>query len=163
MNTLLLIIATIFAGLMAGLFYAWSISVTPGIAQVNDNQYLSAFQAMNRAILNPAFLLPFMGQVILLILLSYLSYKSSSAAQFWYILSAMLLYCFGCMAVTIFGNIPLNNSLEILQLEKMSAQQWADFRLGFEQQWNRFNWIRTISTLFSFICLILACVDTLKK
>ena len=163
MQTILLTIATVFAGLMAGLFYAWSISVTPGIAQVNDQNYLQAFQSMNRAILNPAFFTAFMGQAVLLPLLSYLFYQSPIEGQFRYILGATLLYWVGCMAITMFGNVPLNETLEALQIDRLSPEQSSIFRKGFEQKWNRLNWIRTISTLLSLILLIVACLRNLIK
>ena len=163
MNTILLTIATVFAGLMAGLFYTWSISVTNGLAQVNDHNYLNAFQAMNRAILNPAFFIAFFGQAILLPILTHQYYHASSPSTFRLVLIAMLLYWLGCMAVTMFGNVPLNNTLEVLQVELMTPHKRLDFRLGFEQKWNRLNWIRTISTLFSLICLIIACVQHASK
>jgi uncharacterized membrane protein len=148
---------------MAGLFYSWSISVTPGLAKINDENYLTTFQSMNRAILNPAFLIIFMGLVILLILLSYLSYNSTEPAQFWYILSAAVLYITGVMAVTIFGNVPMNNTLELLQIESMNLEQMASFRLGFESKWNKLNMIRTICSSLSFILLILACLQNISK
>ena len=59
MNTNILLVATLGSGLMAGLFYAWSISVTPGLAKIEDEHYLQAFQKMNRAIINPLFIIPF--------------------------------------------------------------------------------------------------------
>ena len=159
MNTILLIITTLFSGLIAGLFYAWSISVTPGLARVGDTHYLHAFQSMNRAILNPAFFVAFMGLVILLPLLAYFYFKSPISAPFWYILSAMLLYLIGVILVTFLGNIPLNNNLEALFIESMTPAQMDVFRLEFEHQWNRFNYIRTLSSTLSFILLILACLQ----
>lgn len=63
-NTIILVVTTLSSGLMAGLFYTWSISVTPGLAKVGTENYLQAFQSMNRAILNPAFFIFFMGLVI---------------------------------------------------------------------------------------------------
>lgn len=163
MQTILLIIATVFAGLMAGLFYAWSISVTPGIAQVNDHNYLNAFQAMNRAILNPAFFIAFFGQAIVLPILTHQFYHASSPILFRLVLAATLLYWLGCMAVTMFGNVPLNNTLEVLQVELMIPQKRLDFRLDFEQKWNQLNWIRTICTLISLVCLIIVCIQHSSK
>ncbi len=163
MDTVILILSTLFSGLMAGLFYSWSISVTPGLAEVGDENYLKAFQSMNRAILNPAFLIVFMGLVILLILLSYLYYNSTEPAQFWYILSASILYISGVMAVTILGNVPMNNTLEILQIESMNPEQMASFRLGFESKWNKLNMIRTICSSLSFVLLILASLQNTVK
>ncbi len=114
---------------------------------------------MNRAILNPAFFIAFMGLAILLPLLSYLYFKSSITPQSGYILSATALYLGGCLLVTIFGNVPMNNTLEVLQIESMTTDQMASFRLGFERKWNQFNMIRTVSSLFSFLLLILACIQ----
>lgn len=157
MNTTILIITTLFSGLMAGLFYAWSISVTPGLAKINDVSYLQAFQAMNRAIINPSFYVVFFGLVILLPVQSYLSFQTSISNQFWYVIFATILYFVGIMGVTIFGNVPLNNALEALQIESMTPEQMDEFRKGFESKWNRFNLIRTISSTLTFLLLLIAC------
>ncbi len=156
---IILILTTLFSGLMAGLFYSWSVSVTPGLAKVGDENYLKAFQSMNRAIINPVFLIVFMGQVILLLLLSYLYFESPMPIQSWYIIIAAILYITGVMTVTIFGNIPMNNSLEALHVDSMSHEQMASFRQGFENKWNNLNMIRTICSLLSSLFLIMACLQ----
>ncbi len=163
MNTIILILTTLSAGLMAGLFFAWSISVTPGLAKVGNENYLQAFQSMNRAILNPAFFIFFMGLIILLPLLSYLSYRSQVTGQFGYVLAATILYLTGVIAVTFFGNVPLNNTLEVLQIESMQPQQMSDFRLGFEKKWNQLNMIRTICSSLVLVSLIMACLQHAGK
>jgi uncharacterized membrane protein len=61
MNTIILLLSTLSVGLMAGLFYAWSISLTPGLKKVSDTIYLQAFKSMNRAIINPVFLIIFIS------------------------------------------------------------------------------------------------------
>lgn len=162
MNTTILMITTIFSGLMAGLFYAWSISVTPGLAKINDVSYLQAFQSMNRAIINPSFFVVFFGLAVLLPVLSYLTFQTSISNQFWYVISATVLYFVGIMGVTIFGNVPLNNALEALQIESMTPEQMNEFRKGFESKWNRLNLIRTISSLLTFLLLVIACVREFK-
>lgn len=144
---------------MAGLFYAWSISVTPGIGKINDESYLRAFQSMNRAIINPLFIIVFMGLVVLLIYTAYLYYGTSHTTRFWLTLSAAVLYIGGVMIVTFAGNIPLNNSLEALKIDTMSADQMAAFRSGLEGKWNTLNTIRTVSSSVSFLLLILACLQ----
>lgn len=163
MKTILLILSTLSLGLMAGLFYAWSISVTPGLKKISDPNYLSAFQSMNRAILNPAFFIFFMGLVILLPLLTYMNYDTPVTVEFWLILSATILYMTGVMAVTVIGNVPLNNTLEALVIESMSAEQMASFRLGFENKWNTLNMIRTLCSSLSFLLLIMACLRHAEK
>lgn len=162
MNTIILIITTVFSGLMAGLFYAWSISVTPGLAKINDGSYLLAFQSMNRAIISPLFAVVFFGLVILLPVLSYLSFQTSISNQFWYIIFATILYFIGIIGVTIGGNVPLNNALEALQIESMTLEQMEEFRKGFENKWNRLNHIRTISSFLTFLMLVIACAREFK-
>lgn len=157
MNNIFLIITTLASGLIAGLFYAWSISVTPGLAKVGDENFLHAFQAMNRAIINPLFLICFMGLAILLPLLSYLSYNS---IDFVYVLAASILYLVGVMAVTFLGNIPLNDKLESLKIDSMTDEQMSTFRKNFENRWNSLNNVRTISSSLSFIFMIVACFQS---
>lgn len=159
MNTIILIATTLSAGLIAGLFYSWSISVTPGLAKIKDDSYLLAFQSMNRAILSPVFFIFFMGLVILLPLLCYLNFQSPADTQFWFIITAALLYIFGVMAVTLFGNVPMNNRLEVLKIGSMNQEQMLSFRMGFESKWNNLNTIRTICSSLSFLFLILACTQ----
>lgn len=163
MNTILLILTTLFSGLMAGLFYSWSVSVTPGLAKVGDENYLKAFQAMNRAIINHVFLIIFMGLVIMLLVLTYLYHNSPVPVQYWFIISATVIYLLGVMAVTILGNIPMNNTMEVLHIEAMNFEQMASFRLGFESKWNKLNTIRTICSSLSFTFLILACLQNTSK
>lgn len=155
-ETIILILATLASGLIAGLFYAWTISVTPGLKRIGDEHYLRAFQAMNRAILNPVFFIFFFGLVILLPLLCYLNFSSPLSGRFWIITAATIIYMAGIMAVTIFGNVPMNNSLEVLHIESMNARDMSLFRDNFENTWNRLNMIRTISSAISFLLLILA-------
>jgi uncharacterized membrane protein len=159
MNTTVLITSVLFSGLMAGLFYAWSISVTTGLANINDTNYLKVFQSMNRAILNPVFFIVFMGLPLSLLLLSYLYYSSEISIQFIFIISATVIYITGVLGVTIFGNIPLNNALEALNIESMNHEQMTSFRFGFESKWNKFNVIRTVCSSLSFFLLIMTCLQ----
>src|SRR5690554_4204472 len=155
----MLVITTLFAGLVAGLFFAWSVSVTPGLARLNDRGYLQAFQEMNRAIQNPIFLLVFMGLAILLPLLCFQVYSPGRNMRFWYVLGASLFYLLGVIAVTFMGNIPLNNKLDALNLDSMTTEQMASFRHGFEGKWNRLNVIRVICSSLSLLLLVMACLQ----
>ena len=147
---------------MSGFFYDCSISVTLGLAKINDVSYLQAFHSMNRAILNPLFFVVFFGLVILMLVLSYLSFQTSINNQFWYVILATILYFVGVMGVTIIGNVPLNNALEALQIESMTPEQMDEFRKGFESKWNRLNIIRTISSTLAFLLLAIACAREFK-
>ncbi len=156
-QTIILILATLSTGIMAGLFFTWSNTVTTGIGRLNDLEYLRAFQSMNRTILNPAFFLAFFGPALLLPLSSYMHFKSLPNYLLWMLLAASLLYLIGVIVVTIAGNIPLNNVLEGSALDGFSLEDARLLRDKFEDRWNSLNWIRTYCSLGAFLLLIVVC------
>ncbi len=129
-KNLVLYIAAILTGLSAGLFYAWAVSVIPGTKRVADPVYLETMQQINRAILNPAFYLIFFGSMIGLIVSSILHYQTSSV-QCWLIIISTLLNL-GAFIVTTAGNVPLNNSLDVINLNEQSLEKMAQFRMLYE-------------------------------
>lgn len=154
-----LLITAITSALMAGLFFSWSFSVTPGLARISTPEYLVAFQAMNRAILNPAFLLCFMGTVFLLPLSAYLQYTQPVNPRFWFLLAASAFYIIGVFGVTMAGNVPLNEMLDGFQIKGASLSAMEEMRDKFESLWNKFNMIRTFCAMATAIFVILACMN----
>jgi uncharacterized membrane protein len=67
-QSLLLALATITTALMAGLFYAFSVSINLAFGHLPDTQYLLAMQEINKAIVNPVFLFSFLGSPLFLVL-----------------------------------------------------------------------------------------------
>ena len=128
---MILILTGNVTALMAGLFFAWSWSVTLGLRRLSDKEYLSAMQAMNRAILNPVFFVCFFGAALLLPLNAYLEFGRSTSNRFWYLFAATCFYLIGVMGVTVFGNIPLNNALEAFDLKTASTEEMAKSRSNF--------------------------------
>jgi len=158
MKTIILILTAIATSLMAGLFYAWSYSVTLGLARLSDIGYISAMQALNRAILNPLFFICFFGAAILLPFSTYLYYTPAMQTQFWLLLAAVACYIIGVMGVTIFGNVPLNESLDTFNVSSASIQEISAKRIQFEDPWNNLNNIRTLSSVLAMILVIIACI-----
>ncbi len=148
-----LITAVLISGLSAGLFYAWQVSVIPGTKKVIDATYLESMQAINRAILNPAFFLIFFGTLICLAICTVQQYNNG--VTFWFLLAATLFYLFGTFGVTAFGNVPLNDSLEIINLSELMEPDLFELRSTYEKKWNRFHLIRTIFSVLSFLLSII--------
>jgi len=71
-------------------------------------------------------------------------------------ISAFIIYGVGAFIVTIIGNIPLNELLDKTSLESISLDELKTLRKSIEVKWNNFNLIRSISSLVSFILLILS-------
>tara|TARA_B100000508_G_C11343628_1_gene220422 strand:- start:90 stop:569 length:480 start_codon:yes stop_codon:yes gene_type:complete len=154
MKTMVLFVTVLLNALAAGFFTAWSVSVILGTKKVGDFTYLETMQHINKEILNPLFFTLFFGSLITLIITTTLQYYHKPA--FWFVLAATLVYLIGTFGVTAFGNVPLNNALEALDLNTMSSLEVQDFRTYYEHAWNKFHRIRTLSGLLSFILLLIA-------
>lgn len=150
---IVLVLGILFTGLTAGLCFTWSNAVTPGIGRLDNLTFLKSFQSMNRAIINWKFMIVFFGPVILLFLNTYLFKENNTS--FWLFLIAALLFFAGIGLVTILGNVPLNEVLNKSHLEELSKIELQELRNKFEQPWNRWHTIRTISSFSAFVLLIM--------
>jgi len=157
-QTIVLLLATLLTGLTAGLCFTWNNAVTPGIGQLVDMGYLRSFQEMNRAIINPIFLIVFFGPLFLHIANIFL-FRSSSSTIIWMVVASAALYIIGLVAVTLFGNVPLNELLDKTDLMQASTEELELLRAKFEVKWNRLHLIRTISTILSFLLLLIICLS----
>ncbi len=153
MKIITLFIAIVLTGLSAGLFYAWEVSVIPGTKRIQDITYVETMQSINRAIINPAFMLVFLGTFFTQ-LFSLYQYRGTSVCVV--ILIATLIYLAGTLLVTIFGNVPLNDALDVLQIDKLSTSELHYQRTFYESKWNVFHTIRTIFSVLAFIGMLLA-------
>jgi len=153
-ETIILAIAILFTGLMAGIFFTWSNTVKPGIGKLSDIEYLTALQSMNRVILNNTFKLVFIGAVIAVALVPVFYFNLYPKNIFWLFISALIIYWVGAFGVTIFGNIPLNEILDKSNLEYMTLSEINALRISIESKWNNLNLIRSVSSFITFILLI---------
>ena len=151
-----LVLATLFTGLSAGLCFTWSNAVTTGLSRLDDISYLAAFQQMNRTILNPAFFLVFFGPVLAIVGTALL-HKNSATPIIWMIVASAILYFIGVALVTIFGNVPINEVLNNSDLEQINSLDAQTLRMRFENEWVKLHRIRTITSSISFLLLILVC------
>ncbi|MEM8510075.1 MAG: DUF1772 domain-containing protein [Bacteroidota bacterium] len=158
LSNLSLFATVLLVGLVAGLCFTWGNAVTPGIGQLDDQSYLSAFQQMNRSILNPIFYGVFMGSLMVGIVAVFTS-KGISPTHFWMVFTAVLIYFFGVILVTVFGNVPLNELLDTTNLAQSSAEELSALRQQFEEPWNRFHTIRVVTGTIAFALLIITCIN----
>lgn len=151
---IILILAILFTGLMAGIFFTWSNAVKPGIGKLSDIEYLRAFQSMNRVILNNTFKLIFIGAVLATALVPFFYFHLYPSNIFWLLVSAFIVYWVGAFGITVFGNIPLNEILDKTTLETLSLEELKSLRTSIELRWNNLNLLRTISSLLTFSLLV---------
>ncbi len=156
LNTLPVFTALLLTGLSAGLFYAWEFSVIPGTRQLVDDHYLYAMQSINRAILNPAFFLIFIGSPLALALVALQQYRQGGPWGWW--LAASLIYLLGTFGVTAFGNVPLNEALDALDLSDLLPDEKSRTRKLYESRWNRLHTLRMAAAVLSFAAALIGTV-----
>ena len=155
LNTITSFLTVILTGLTAGLCFTWSNAVTIGLSRLGDFEYLQAFKEMNRAIINPTFLVVFFWPLFLHLVNIYLN-RNLQNSNFWMLLVAAVLFILGIGIVTVFGNIPLNEMLDKTNLNTASATDLQLLRNKFEYRWSNFHLIRTIASIGSFALLVFA-------
>jgi uncharacterized membrane protein len=149
-----LILSTLATGLMAGLFAAFAYSVMPGLGRSSDRTFVEAMQNINKAILNPVFMLPFMAAIPLLGLAVTLAWRGHGRAALPWLIAALVLYLLAFM-VTSGLNVPLND-----QLAKAGTtgrpEHLAAARESFESSWVAWNIVRALLHTAAFACLLWA-------
>lgn len=149
-RTILLASGMLGGGLMAGLLYGWAVSVNPGLRRVPDGTYITTMQHINRAIINPMFLVPFLAMPAILAAASIAQFRIGDTRRAWYLASAAAVYLVGVVGVTVGGNVPLNNALDAFNLAETPRQVTATERLRYESGWVRWHNVRTAASLLSF-------------
>ncbi|MGQ0547230.1 MAG: anthrone oxygenase family protein [Betaproteobacteria bacterium] len=147
MNTALRVAAfcaALGAGLMAGLFFAFSVSVMRALGSRPPAEGMAAMQAINRAIQNPVFLFVFFGTA--------LACAAAMAAGSVWLFAGGALYLIGGFLVTIAFNVPRNNALaRAPATDPESARLWA----GYLAAWTAWNHVRTVASLGALALLII--------
>jgi len=154
-KTIVLFFTIITTALSAGLFYAWQVSVIPGLKNIPSKSYLEAMQSINRAILNPGFFIIFFGALILMTLSVYFQYKVNVNLVFGLITGGAICYALGTFGVTVLGNVPMNEALDLVNINALSVEELENTRRSYEIKWNQLHTVRTIFSVLAFIMLLL--------
>tara|TARA_B100001559_G_C16363872_1_gene558715 strand:+ start:50 stop:544 length:495 start_codon:yes stop_codon:yes gene_type:complete len=152
-----LLLSIIFCSLVAGLLFGFAVVVMPGIAKLTDKGYLLAFKHMDGIIQNnqPLFVLVWAGSILSVLATLILGMMNLSGMHLYLLLVASVLYLFGVQLPTFRFNIPLNNSLQSLDIQALNESELTSSRTEFEAPWNRWNRMRTINAILSVSVLLL--------
>jgi uncharacterized membrane protein len=104
-----LIAATMSMGLMAGVFGLYAHAIMPGLRKTDDRTFVGAFQAIDRAIINPLFMAWFFGALVLAGAAAALLGGEGSVLP--WIAVALVLYL-AVFVITIAVHVPLNDAIK---------------------------------------------------
>ncbi|GAA0947265.1 DUF1772 domain-containing protein [Pseudonocardia zijingensis] len=129
------------SGLVAGLFFAFSTSVMPALRRLPRPAGAEAMQHVNRVILNPLFLLVFLGTGVVCLLLVIGAPLAGGAGAVWTVIGA-LIYLVGGIGVTMVVNVPMNNRLDAANpITDQGAAIWTDYLV----RWTAWNHVRALA------------------
>jgi uncharacterized membrane protein len=142
--------ATVATGLMAGVYFIYAVAIMPGLRRLDDGGFVGAFQATDRAIINPVFLVAFFAPTALC---GIAAFTERGELGYRWIVAALVLNAV-VVAVTMAVNVPLNDALkargEVTGPDASTARQ--AFREG---RWVAWNWFRTVANVGALVCLAL--------
>jgi uncharacterized membrane protein len=145
LRTLVPLLATVAAGLQAGTYYVWACGVMPGLARTDDRTFVNALHQMNQAIVNPVFMLTFLGTPLLAA-----AAVVTGPNRGW--LVAGLVLAVLTVIVTGVANVPLNDALDRAIAHPAAARE------AFETSWVRWNIVRTVTSTGALAALAWAAV-----
>ena len=149
--TIVTLLAALGCALMAGLFFAFSVSVMRGLARIPPAAGIAAMQAINIVILNPVFGLVFFGTTAVCLIVTVAAVVQWHQPASAWMLAGGLLYLIGAFGVTVVFNVPRNDALAAVDpASPEGARVWA----GYLVTWTTWNHVRTIASLVATAALI---------
>ena len=149
----LTVLAALGSGLIAGVFFAFSVSVMAALGRQPPAAAISAMQAINVVIINPLFLGAFMGTALVCVVLAIAALVRWSYPGAGYLLAGGVLYVAGCFLLTMVCNVPLNNRLAAVRPDSVEG---ANFWRRYLVEWTNWNHARTAASLAAAACFIMA-------
>ena len=143
---LALVIATIGAGLMAGVYFAFSGFIMQSLDQLGAVRAADAMNAINKVILRSWFMVLFFGSTLLYAALAGVAVFVADLQGRSLLFATGLIYLSGMFLCTALFNVPLNNRLaEAGESEIAKAETW----LLYFERWTHWNHLRSISSLMT--------------
>lgn len=149
-----LMAATLSTGLAAGAFVLYWHTIMPGLAKTDDRTFVGAFQALDRAIINPWFMAGgFLGALVFT-LLAGIAHLGQDTLP--WIATAFVLYLV-TFVLTLAINVPLNDALKAAG--DPASIDVAAARAAFDEaRWARVNRVRALLSTVAFGLLAWALV-----
>ena len=137
-------LAAIGSGVVGGIFYAFSSFVMAALGRLPSAQGAAAMKAINVTVINPVFMLAFMGTAIVCLVLAGASLMGWGRSFGILILAASVIYLVDCFGVTMLFNVPLNN-----QLAAVAPTEEAALWSRYLEVWTAWNHVRTLAPILS--------------
>jgi uncharacterized membrane protein len=148
----LTVVAAVGCGLIAGVFYAFSVMVMRSLARLPTQHGIAAMQAINAAALRPAFLWVFSGTAAVcaaVVVGCLIDWDDASP----YPVVGGLLYLAGSFGLTVGYHVPRNEALDRIEPSSPDAAgHWSRYA----REWTTGNHVRAVAALAAAALLTIA-------
>lgn len=140
--------AIVGSGLLSGLFFVFSNFAMRAFQEIEPAAGIRAMQQINITIINPLFMIVFMGAPLVSTYLVILAWSGAlGVSGFWFILGGQI-HIIGSFIVTVIFNVPLNNQLAVVDPDSQTGREmWKEYHA----KWVPWNHVRTLSSVLSLI------------
>jgi uncharacterized membrane protein len=148
--------AIVGSAIMAGIFFSFSVFMMRAFDNLGPANGIAAMQQTNRTILNPLFMLAFMGTTLAALGIGVLALRNLDERSAQFALAGAGIFVVGNFLVTLIVNVPKNNALDALDPTLAgSAAAWKNY----VSSWTAWNHVRTVSCLAALVLFVLALRD----
>lgn len=142
---------TLSTALVAGVFLAFSDFIMRSLAAAGPATGIAAMQEINRQIIRSVFVPLFIVLApVSLGIAIYAWFEMEGAGLVW-LCSGAAIYVVGTFAVTVFGNVPMNE-----RLDKLPVSEAGTYWQVYLRDWVRWNHVRTFASTIAALCYLVA-------
>ena len=139
--------------LLAGLYFTFSMAIMPALRRLGAATGMGAMQTINVVIVNPIFLLIFLGSAAASVALAVASVLRWDEDGSGYLLAGSVVGFIGSLLITGIVNVPMNDELAKAEPgTPEGARVWESYL----DRWTTWNHIRALASLAATALLILA-------
>ncbi|KGM30943.1 anthrone oxygenase family protein [Inquilinus limosus] len=151
--SVLIFLSALGSGLAGGIFFAFSTFVMGALARLPAPQGIAAMQSINIVVINPLFMMVFMGTAVLCAVVAVAALFGWAGPHPALVVVGAVIYIAGNIVVTMAGNVPLNDALAAVDPASAGgAAIWARY----VPDWTVWNHVRTVTGAVAAACFILA-------
>lgn len=147
-----IVVAVVTTGLTAGFLASFAHTVMPALAKADDAAFVGTFQALDKAVYNPWFMVPFTLTPLLVAAATLLAFVDGQRTA-GVLITVSLALAVVTVLVTGAVHLPLNKEIGDVVLDSANL---AAARASFEQRWVQWNVVRTVTSTGSLAFLAAA-------
>ena len=152
-----LFFSILLSALVTGFILTYAIVIMPGLSNLDDKEFIKAFQVTDGIIQNnqPIFILIWIGSIVSVLSTIITSILSLGILDAWLIIFVSVVYLLLIQGITILIHLPLNKSIQNIDINSSNSETLSKMRKSFETKWNYFNNVRTVVAFFVVLIFLL--------